>query len=193
MEIGVLQISQNFFLEIINKGYYLLRDNNLKWYVKYEEILRVFNKILKPLYKSYELIRNDYNELLKLDEVFGVVKYHKDLISGIGELHLFKTPAGEANLENEFTPEQQWNNLGGIRNALKYKEVKWFPSAINNDFESTIDVRLAIEPSQMEPFKGWELVPNKENLDQSEWDEGTLFLFHKFRNWGIHSIREKFS
>jgi hypothetical protein len=67
----------------------------------------VFNKVLKPLYKSYELIRTQYNELLKLDEVFGVIRYNKDLLSGIPELHLFRTPAGEANLVNEFTPEQQ--------------------------------------------------------------------------------------
>ena len=103
-------------------GYCLLRDNNLKCYVKYDEILKVFCKVLKPLYKSYELLRKQYDELSSLDDIKSNIKYNKKLAKGIPELHLFEVPAGEANLENEFTPEQQCHNLDDARDAMKHKE-----------------------------------------------------------------------
>lgn len=46
-----------------SSGYYLLRDNNLKCYVTFDEILKVFGKVLKPLYRSYANLKKQYDDL----------------------------------------------------------------------------------------------------------------------------------
>jgi hypothetical protein len=83
-------------------GYYLSRDTNLKWYVTYNEILRIFTKVLNPLYKSYETLKKQFEQLVSMKEVQNIIIYNKNLQSGINELHLFTVRASEANLVNEF-------------------------------------------------------------------------------------------
>jgi len=84
-----------------HSGYYLLRDNNLKWYVKYEEVIRVFGKVLKPLYKSYDNIKQQYKELISWESVKEALGWNQSFIKGIEELHLFTISASEAELQNE--------------------------------------------------------------------------------------------
>jgi hypothetical protein len=83
-------------------GYYLSRDTNLKWYVTYSVILRIFTKVLNPLYKSYETLKKQFEHLSSIKEVKNIITYNKNLQEGINELHLFTVPASEANLVNEF-------------------------------------------------------------------------------------------
>lgn len=97
------------------------------------------------MYNSYELLRKQYKELFEIDEVFNIVRYNKKLLKGIPELHLFETPAGQANLENEFTPDQQWQNLNNARNAMNKSLNKWVPTAFNKNSESVLDIRQTIE------------------------------------------------
>lgn len=85
-----------------NSGFYLLRDNNLKWFVKYDEILKVFSRVLKPLYKSYEGIRQQYKELTSISNIKQNLSWNKEFLEGIEELHLFKISASEAKVQNEF-------------------------------------------------------------------------------------------
>lgn len=81
-------------------GYYLLRDNNLKCYVKCNEILRVFSKILKPLLRSYELLKSQYEELAAVEEVKNAIRYSKNLIEGIEAICMFGTQ-GELEMQGK--------------------------------------------------------------------------------------------
>jgi hypothetical protein len=82
--------------------YVLSRDHNLKCYVEYKEIVRVFSKILMPLCKSHESLKRQFEELIKFKEIRDAIRYNSNLKEGIGELKLFMVNASEARLDEEF-------------------------------------------------------------------------------------------
>lgn len=86
------------------------------------------------------MLRKQYSELCQINDVYNTVKYNKALLEGIPELHLFEIPAGQANLENEFTSEQQCQNLNETREIMKFTSNHCVPTVINKDFESVADI-----------------------------------------------------
>jgi hypothetical protein len=179
-------------------GYYLNRDYNLKCYVKYEEIMKVFSKVLKPLYRSYETIQKQYEAFLTLPGVSEQIMYCENLNKGIDDLQLFDTPENEVRFdkitEDELTPDQVCHSLGEARDAMKYTENHCAPKSINHDFESTNDVRLAIEPSQAivedadPPQKPNEEVKSNGSIDDCVFDE---FSEHERNSVNKDNIRKK--
>lgn len=64
---------------------------------------------------------------------------------------------------------------------MKYTTNQLFPTAIDYDFSSTLDVRQAMETSQPEvddsepPLKPFEFVNEREDVDDEGFDEFTAF------------------
>lgn len=177
-----------------DEGFYLVRDSNLNWHVKYDTILKVFSKILKPLYKSYEMLRKQYSELCQINDVYNTVKYNKALLEGIPELHLFEIPAGQANLENEFTSDQQCQNLNETREIMKFTSNHCVPTVINKDFESVADIIQTTEAWKSDK-DDWEsnIIPNEEGKNDSINEDECFDEFTPFERSSVNknNIRSK--
>ena len=69
--------------------------------MKYNEILRIFSKILKPLLRSYDNIKKQYEELSSFEEVKNAIRYSKNLLGGIEDLQLFMIPPDQEDIQGE--------------------------------------------------------------------------------------------